>query len=148
MALFTGEYDCKLDTKGRLTLPSKIKSRLPEGSANLLVLNMVINEPCLELYPVVEYRKIYAKVASLNALDEESRQLQRSIFRRMSEVELDSAGRLLIPKNMLVYAGLEKEITLVGMGNRLELWNSDTYMQYILKDGEDFSKLVNKHLNQ
>jgi MraZ protein len=148
MALFTGEYDCKLDAKGRLTLPSKIKSRLPEGSGNLLVLNMVINEPCLELYPMVEYRKIYAKVASLNALDEESRQLQRSIFRRMSEVELDSAGRLLVPRNMLVYAGLEREITLVGMGNRLELWNSETYMKYILKDGEDFSKLVDKHLNQ
>jgi MraZ protein len=147
MSLFTGEYDCKLDAKGRLALPSKVKSKLPEVSGNQLVLSMGL-EPCLVIYTLVEYRKIFSQVASLNEFNSENRRLQRNFFRRVSEVELDSAGRLLIPRHMSLYAHLDKDITLVGMGNRLELWDAESYMQYIIKDGEEFSELVQKHLTE
>lgn len=147
MSLFTGEYECKIDAKGRLTLPSKVKAKLPEVSGNQLVLSLGL-EPCLVLYPLVEYKKIYSRIASMNEFNEEFRRLQRNFFRRISEVELDGAGRLLIPKTMLKYARLEKEIILVGMGNRIELWDKVVYDEFIINDSSEFSKLAQKHLTE
>lgn len=146
MSLFTGEFECKMDAKGRLTLPSKIKSKLPEVSGNQLVLSLGL-EPCLVLYPLVEYRKIYSRIASMNEFNEEFRRLQRNFFRRIIEVELDNAGRLLIPKAMSKYAKLDKEVILVGMGNRMELWDLNVYNEFIIDDNTEFSKLAQKHLN-
>jgi MraZ protein len=82
----------------------------------------------------------------MNEFNEEFRRLQRNFFRRISEVELDSAGRLLVPKAMLSYAKLEKEVILVGMGNRMELWDAEVYEEYIINDNAEFSKLAQKHL--
>ena len=145
MSLLTGEFECKMDAKGRLTLPSKVKSKLPEISGNQLVLSRGL-EPCLVLYPLVEYRKIYSRIAAMNEFNEEFRSLQRNFCRRISEVELDGAGRLLIPKSMSKYAKFEKEIILVGMGNRMELWDSSVYDEFIINDNIEFSKLAQKHL--
>jgi len=147
MSLYTGEYDCKLDAKGRLVLPAKIKSRLPETAGNQVVLMRGI-EPCLVLYSVVEYKKTYSRIASLNEFNQEYRKLQRNFFRRVAEVELDGAGRMLIPKTMMKHAKLEKEVTVVGMGNRVEIWNTEMYENYLIEDNEEFSDLAQKHLNE
>ncbi len=147
MSLFTGEYECKMDAKGRLTLPSKVKSKLPEVSGNQLVLSLGL-EPCLVLYPIVEWRKTSSVIASKNEFNEEFRRLQRNFFRRNIEVELDGAGRLLIPKSMIRYAKLEKEIILVGIGNRLELWDPTVYEDFIINDNLEFSQLAQKHLTE
>ena len=147
MSLFTGEFECKMDAKGRLTLPSKVKSKLPEVSGNQLVLSLGL-EPCLVVYPLVEYRKIYSRIASMNEFNEEFRRLQRNFFRRITEVELDNAGRILVPKTMIKYAKLEKEVILVGMGNRMELWDSTVYEEFIINDNSEFSQLAQKHLTE
>ena len=147
MTLFTGEYECKLDAKGRLVLPSKIKARLPESAGNQVVV-MQGMEPCLVIYSTLEYKKIYSRIASLNEFNPEFRQLQRNFFRRVAEIELDSAGRLLLPKSMIKYAGLEKEMILVGMGNRVEIWNTSQYEKYLIEDNNKFSELAQKHLNE
>lgn len=147
MSLFTGEYECKLDAKGRMVLPAKVKSRLPESSGNQLIL-MRGMEPCLVLYTVVEYKKTYSRLASLNEFNQEYRLLQRNFFRRVAEIELDNAGRLLVPKTMMKYAGLEKEAILVGMGSRLEIWNPEKYEDYLIEDNEKFAELAQKHLNE
>ena len=136
-----------MDAKGRLTLPAKVKSKLPDVSGNQLILSLGL-EPCLVLYPMVEYKKIYSRIASMNEFNEEFRRLQRNFFRRIAEVELDGAGRLLIPKTMAKYAKLEKEMILVGMGNRIEMWNSDVYDEFIINDNIEFSQLAQKHLTE
>ena len=147
MSLFTGEYECKLDAKGRLVLPAKIKSRLPDTSGNQVVL-MQGMEPCLVLYSIVEYKKIYSRIASLNEFNQEFRKLQRNFFRRVLELELDSAGRLLIPKTMMKYARLEKDVTVVGMGNRVEIWHASVYESFLINSNDEFSDLAQKHLNE
>jgi MraZ protein len=147
MSLFTGEYECKLDAKGRLTLPAKVKSKLPEVSGNQLVLSLGL-EPCLVLYPLVEYRKIYSRVAALNEFNSEYRNLQRNFFRRIADVEIDNANRILIPKTMLRYANLDRDSVLVGMGNRVEIWDLKTYDEFIINDNQEFSKLAQKHLTE
>ena len=98
MAFFTSEYRGKLDAKGRLVLPAKMKGNLPEAASSELFMREGF-EPCLELYPLIEYKKIYSKIAGLNEFNAEYRKLQRNFFRGSTTVELDSAGRLLIPKS-------------------------------------------------
>jgi MraZ protein len=147
MSLFTGEHACKMDAKGRLTLPARVKSKLPEASGSQLILSLGL-EPCLVLYPLVEYRKIYSRIASMNEFNEEYRRLQRNFFRRIAEVELDGAGRVLIPKSMSGYAQLDKELILVGMGNRIELWNAQVYDEFVISDNAEFSRLAQKHLTE
>lgn len=147
MSLFTGEYECKMDAKGRLTLPSKVKNKLPEVSGNQLILSLGL-EPCLVLYTQVEHRKISSRLASMNEFNQEFRKLQRNFFRRIEDVELDKAGRILIPKTMSGYAKLEKELILVGMGNRIEIWNPDVYDEFIINDSAEYSQLAQKHLTE
>lgn len=145
MSFFTSEYECKLDAKGRLVLPSRIKANLPESAPGELVLRRGF-EPCLVLYPMIEYKKIFSRIASLSEFNEEYRSLQRNFFRGNTEVELDSMGRFLIPKSMMKYGQLEKDAIVVGMGNRIEIWNPEVYEQYLISDPSEFSKLAEKFL--
>src|SRR5690606_36753013 len=145
MSFFTSEYECKLDAKGRLILPSKIKSNLPESSSSELVIRRGF-EPCLVIYPMLQYKKIYQKIAGLNEFNEEYRKLQRNFFRGNTQVELDNAGTFLIPKTMLKYAQLEKDVILVGMGNRVENRKPDLYEDNLIQDTSEFTGLALKFL--
>ena len=145
MAYFSGEYESKMDAKGRMVLPARLKSSLPEASAGQLVINRGF-EPCLVLYAEVEWRKISSKVMGLNEFNEEYRTFQRNMFRGVTEVELDNNGRFLIPKSMLKYAQIETDVVVVGMGNRIELWNPAQYDHFLIKDQKEFSKMAEKYL--
>jgi MraZ protein len=145
MSFFTSEYDCKLDAKGRLALPSKVRAALPDNASEELVMRRGF-EPCLVLYPMLEYKKIYSRVRSLSEFNEEYRKFQRSFFRGNVDVELDGAGRINIPKRMMEFASLEKEVILVGLGNRIEIWNPDLYEQYLIQDVSEYSKMAEKFL--
>lgn len=145
MSFFTGEYDCKLDAKGRLALPAKVKAALPDVATQELVLRRGF-ESCLILYPMIEYKKIINRVRSLSEFNEEYRKFQRSFFRGNIEVELDSAGRINIQKRMMDYADLTKEVVIVGLGNRVEIWNPDLYEENLINDASEYSKLAEKYL--
>ena len=145
MNLLSGEYECKLDPKGRLVLPAKVKASLPEETGNQLVL-MRGFEPCLTLYPRSAWRLVHDKVMALDEFNEEYRQFQRNFFRGMTEVELDSIGRFMLPRTMLRYAGIEKEAIIVGMGTRCEIWDPTRYDDYLIKDGQTFSQMAQKIL--
>ena len=144
--MFNSQYDVKLDPKGRLVLPSKIKGAIPEANGTTLMLRMA-EDKCLALYPMVEYKKLESQIKSLNINNHEQRMLQRSFFNSIVEVELDSTGRLLIPKLYQTYAGLEKDVVVVGMGTRIELWNPDNYLKNIIVDPADLSSLMEKYLS-
>ena len=147
MTFFTSEFESKLDTKGRLVLPSRIKAQLPEGGGNELVVRRGF-EPCLIIYPMVEFKKVFSKISGLSEFNEEYRKLQRNFFSGTVTVELDSNGRMLIPKNMLTYAGIDKDMILVGMGNKVELWNPSIYEKHQIHDPGELSKLAQKHLEE
>jgi MraZ protein len=145
MSHFSSEYECRLDAKGRIVLPAKIKAQLPEASGNNIVVTRGF-EPCLVVYPQVEWKKVFSKVSGLNEFNEEYRNFQRNFLRGNTEVDLDSNGRFLIPKTMLKYAQIEKEVIVVGIGNRVELWNPSLYEKYLINDQKEFSKLAEKYL--
>ena len=145
MAYFSGEYECKVDAKGRIILPAKMKAKLPEANGNEIVISRGF-EPCLVVYPLVEWKKIHSKVAGLNEFNAEYRKFQRNFFRGNTEAELDSNGRFLIPKTMVRFASIEKEVICVGVGNRIEIWNPEQYDEFLLADPQEFSDLAQKYL--
>ncbi len=147
MAYFSSEYECKLDVKGRMVLPAKIKSNLPEASGNTIVITRGF-ETCLVIYPLVEWNKVFSKVSGLNEFNEEYRNFQRNFFRGNTEVELDNNGRFLIPKSLLKHAQIDKDAIMVGMGNRVEVWNPDIYDKYLIKDQQELAKLAEKFLGE
>jgi MraZ protein len=145
-AMFNSHYDCKLDPKGRLALPAKIKAAIPEANGTTLMLRMA-EDHCLALYPMVEYRKLENQIKSLNINNPEQRALQRAFFNTVVDVELDSAGRLLIPKTFQAYAGLEKEVVVAGNGARIEIWNPENHAKHVIPDPADLSALMEKYLS-
>ena len=146
MAYLSGEYECKLDAKGRMVLPARIKSTLPDAEVPKVFVKRGF-EACLVLYPELEWKKVYSRVAGLSEFNEEQRNFQRNFFSGSAELELDSAGRFLIPKLMLKYADIDKDAIVVGVGNRVEIWNPDKYNQYLIKDQNEFSKQAEKFLS-
>lgn len=147
MTFFTGRYDSKLDSKGRLVLPSKFKAQLPEDGGNELVIQQGF-EPHLNIFPMLEFRKVMSKVSGLSDFNEENRQLQLNFFSSIATVELDDNGRFLIQKNMLSYAQLQKEVVLIGMGNKIVVWDPSMYEKHLIKDRREYSKLAEKHLDK
>jgi MraZ protein len=135
MTLFTYVFDTKLDAKGRLVLPARIKAQLPIGEDNELVIRRGF-EQCLIVYPMTEFKRVFSKISSLSEFNEESRKLQRNFLPGAAVVELDANGRLLIPKNMLAYAQLEKEVKILGVGNKIEVWNPSNYEKEIMDQSE------------
>ena len=147
MTFFTSEYESKLDAKGRIVLPARIKAQLPEGDSQELVIRRGF-EPCLIVYPMVEFKKVFSKISGLNEFNEEGRKLQRNFLAGVITVELDSNGRLLIPKNMLATASIDKDVILVGTGTKVEIWNPTIYEKHQIQDPGELSKLAEKYLNE
>lgn len=147
MTFFTGRYDSKLDSKGRLVLPSKFKAQLPEEGGHELVIQKGI-EPYLSIYPVLEFKKLVSKVSGLTEFNEENRAVRLTFFSGIASVDLDDNGRLLIPKNMLAHAGLQKEVVLVGMSNLIVVWEPGLFEKHLLKDQQEYSKLMQKNLDK
>jgi MraZ protein len=147
MTFFTSEFVSKLDSKGRLVLPSRIKAQLPSGDGNELMLRKGF-EQCLIIYPMVEFKKVFSKISALNEFNEEYRKLQRNFFSGTALVEMDASGRFVIPKNMLAYAQLEKDLILIGTGNKVEVWNPSIYEKHLIKDSSELSKLAEKYLTE
>ena len=147
MSYFSSEYPCKLDTKGRIVLPSKVKSALPEEDGNKIVIKRGF-EACLTVYPQSEWEKIFDKVTSLNEFTERDRKFQRLFMRGLTEIELDKSGRFLIPKSLQKYAKLEKEVLVVGLGERLELWDPDVYDDYLAGESAEMSDLAEEYLGR
>ena len=129
MTGFLGEFEATLDAKGRFLLPAGLKKQLPEGDANLFVINRGF-EQCLTLYPIKSWEPLFADINKLNEFDPKARQFRRHFLNGATHVEPDSAGRLLVPPNLKDHAGLQKDIVLVSAVNKIEIWDSNKYKQF------------------
>ena len=141
MANFIGEFECKLDTKGRLMLPSGLRKQLDPAAQEKFVLNRGF-EKCLVLYPKNEWEGISAEVNKLNQYVKKNRDFIRYFYRGASELTVDATGRILFPKQMLCYAGVVKEVVLFAYSNRIEVWDATTYNNLLTDEPDDFSSLA------
>ncbi|HET6254331.1 MAG TPA: division/cell wall cluster transcriptional repressor MraZ [Puia sp.] len=144
---FLGEYEATLDAKSRFLLPVGFKKQLPEDGPTQFVINRGF-EKCLSLYPMKSWEPIFARISQLNDFDPEVRQFRRYFLNGATMVELDSAGRLLIPQNLKEYASLDKDIILTAAVDKIEIWDKSKYQQFFEAfSPETFSSLAKQVMN-
>jgi len=145
---FLGEYEATLDAKGRFLLPAGFKKQLPLDATTQFVLNRGF-EKCLTLYPIQSWEPIFSAISKLNDFDPKVREFRRYFLNGATHVELDSAGRLLLTKNLSEHAGLEKDIVLVSAVNKIEIWDKTKYTQFFETfTPQGFSDLANEVMNK
>jgi MraZ protein len=135
-----GTYECKVDAKGRLMVPAAIKKQLLPVLQEGFVLKRSVFESCLELYPMAQWNAVMKKVGGLNPFKRRNNEFIRKFTAGVKTVEVDANGRLLIPKDLIGFAGIEKEIVLSSNVNILEIWDKQKYENAI--DGDDFAELA------
>jgi len=143
MSHFLGEFDCKLDAKGRMMIPVSLKKQLPEAESEGLVINRGF-EKHLVIYTRKEWIKITQDLENLNQYKKENRELIRYFNRGASELTLDTANRVLLPKSLLDYAGIGSDVVLACQFNKIEVWAKETYDAQLDNEPENFSKLAEK----
>ena len=130
---FHGEYEATVDAKGRFLLPGGLKKQLPEGETRFILSRGF--EKCLTLYPIKSWEQIISKISQLNDFDPKVREFRRQFLGGATEVELDSANRMLLPQTLKEFAGLGKDIVLAAALDRFEIWDASKYKKLF----EDFS---------
>ena len=141
MANFLGEYECKLDSKSRILLPAALKKQFPPEAQECFVINRGF-EKHLVLYPRNVWDRISAQINGLNFFVEKNRKFARYFYRGATELRLDGQGRLLLPKRLLAYAGIDEDIVMLAYHDRIEVWAGAVYNQMIEEEPEDFAHLA------
>ncbi|MBS4012957.1 MAG: division/cell wall cluster transcriptional repressor MraZ [Bacteroidetes bacterium] len=141
MTNLLGEFECRLDAKARLALPSGLKKQLAQNEQDRFVINRGF-EKNLALYPEKEWIQITKEINSLNLYNKKNREFVRYFYRGATELTTDAASRILIPKSLQEYAGIDKDIVLIAYGQRIEIWAKDVYEEMLNKEPEDFATLA------
>ncbi|PIR73985.1 MAG: cell division/cell wall cluster transcriptional repressor MraZ [Candidatus Magasanikbacteria bacterium CG10_big_fil_rev_8_21_14_0_10_47_10] len=126
--MFIGEYFHNLDDKGRLAIPKKFRAALAKGAVVTRGL-----DDCLFLYTMAEWKVLAEKLASLPFSQANTRAFARLMLAGAMDVALDKQGRVVLPEYLRGYAGLKKEITVAGLYNRLELWDTRKWSDYTIR---------------
>ncbi|MEK7323343.1 MAG: division/cell wall cluster transcriptional repressor MraZ [Pseudomonadota bacterium] len=124
--MFRGVNALNLDTKGRMAMPARYRDRLQEMCNGQLVIT-VDRDHCLLLYPLPEWEVIERKLVKLPSFNPQARRLQRLLIGHATEVEIDGAGRILLPPPLREFAEIDKRVVLIGQGNKFELWNEASW---------------------
>ncbi|MBF4177554.1 division/cell wall cluster transcriptional repressor MraZ [Lelliottia nimipressuralis] len=132
--MFRGAALVNLDSKGRLSVPTRYRDQLIESASGQMVCTIDINHPCLLLYTLPEWEIIEQKLSRLSSMNPQERRVQRLLLGHASECQMDNAGRLLIAPVLRQHAGLTKEVMLVGQFNKFELWDETTWYQQVKED--------------
>ena len=144
---FTGEYSYSLDTKGRVNIPAKFRGVLSAENEQSFVITRGM-DPCVWVYPIIVWQSIEDELRKLSSLSQVNRSFVRSTVRYASSVQYDKQGRIAISPNLIEYAQLEKEVLILGMVNKIEIWNPklldsvDKNSQEI--DSSQFDELANQ----
>ena len=144
MSNFLGVYECKVDSKGRLMLPSGLKKQLTPLLNEGFILKRSVFHPCLELYPMSEWNNIIGEVNKLNRFVKENIDFIRMFTTGLKVIQLDATGRLLIPKDLIEFTGIVKNIVVSSAINMIELWDKEKYEKVINDPNVDFAELAER----
>jgi MraZ protein len=142
-AILNGEYECRIDDKGRIIFPAKLKKQLSPLAEAKFFINRGF-ERCLVLYPLDEWKRIQKQLQHLNLYKKDSRKFLRYFNRGATELSLDSQSRLLLPRHLFDYAGIRKDVILCAFNDRIEIWDKVTYDKMMVDEPEEFANLAEK----
>ena len=142
MNYLIGTYECKIDVKGRLLIPSAFKKQLAPVIPKGFVLKRAVFQNCLELYPLEQWEELIKKVNSLNRFRKKNNDFIRRFTAGVKFIELDSNGRLLIPRDLIEFSNIKREVTLSTSVNIIEIWDKSSYEKAIADSRDDFAQLA------
>lgn len=137
-----GTYECKADAKGRVMFPSALKKQLQKVLGAGFVIKRSVFNQCLEIHPMQEWNEVVGQVNKLNRFVKKNNDFIRSYMAGLKVVNVDGSGRVLIPKDLLAFAGLEKQIVLSSSVNMIEIWDKDKYEVSVAKSLKHFGDLA------
>ena len=141
--MFRGVHHLSIDAKGRLAMPARHRERLHTLCEGHLIATIDAQSRCLLIYPLPTWEELEREIQQLPTLNPVVRRFQRLLIGYASDLECDTSGRLLMPPALREYARLDKRAVLVGQGNKMELWDEDTWLaerdKWLQMAGEDGS---------
>ncbi|SVD49018.1 uncharacterized protein METZ01_LOCUS401872, partial [marine metagenome] len=130
---FIGEYSYSLDTKGRVNIPAKFRQSLSEDNENTFVITRGMDS-CIWIYPLTQWKMIENNLRNLSSLSKIHRSFVRNTARYASPSTYDKQGRIILTPSLIEYAGLDKELLIIGMVNKMEIWNPDRLKEVDLEN--------------
>ena len=143
-----GTYEAKVDTKGRFMFPAPYKSQLGEEGKMGFVVKRSIFKKCLELFTMEQWNQESAMVSKLNMFKKRNAEFVTKFMAGVKPVELDGNGRLLLPKDLLNYGGISKQIVLTSVVNRIEIWDKEAYENAVEYNPDDFANLAEEVMGE
>ena len=137
-----GTYECKADSKGRMLLSAALKKQLDPVLHEGFVLKRSVFQPCLELYPMKEWNSVMDQMNGLNRFVKKNNDFIRRFTAGVKKIELDATGRLLIPKDLLLFSGITKEVVMSSAISIIEIWDKEKYENAIDETAVDFADLA------
>ncbi|MEL0613371.1 MULTISPECIES: division/cell wall cluster transcriptional repressor MraZ [Marinomonas] len=125
--MFRGIHQVSVDAKGRMTLPARLRDELAQYEEEGVVVTIDPASKCLLLYPLIEWEQIQQKLDKLPSFQPQARRLQRLLVGHATDLEVDKAGRILLPAPLRDFAALDRKVTLLGQGKKLEIWSQDEW---------------------
>lgn len=141
MTGYTGQFECKVDAKGRMKLPAGLLRQVPEETRTQYVVNKGLDD-CLLLYSKSDWDKLMSKLNQLNYFNPKHREFQRIFCKMAVVVDLDSSERILIPKRLSESAGIGDEAVILAFGNNIEIWSKEKYDTKFNEVPENLSDLA------
>lgn len=144
MNALTGQYEVKVDGKGRLRLPTDLLRQIPQETNTKYVINKGLDN-CLRLYPIVQWNAITDEMnKKLNWFQSKEREFLRYFYQAATQVDLDSNDRVLIPKRLTDAVGIKDEVVILAFGDVIEIWNSEVYYGTVAKEPENFAQMADE----
>ena len=137
-----GVYECRVDAKARLMIPVQLKKQLGGELTNPFILKRSVFHTCLELFTLESWNTVVADINQLNRFVKKNNDFIRMFTAGVKLIDLDSNGRLLIPKDLKNYASIDSELVLSSSGNMIELWDKTQYEKVVSDSESDFSKMA------
>lgn len=134
MQSLIGEYDCKVDAKGRFMFPVNLRKQLEDAFDKGFVINRNLHQKCLVLYPISEWNKLNKKLSKLNRLIKANDVFVRKFTGGATGADADNTGRVLLPKSLVDYAGISTDIKILGSNNVIEIWDKNSYGQFLSQE--------------
>jgi len=142
MKNFIGTYECKIDDKGRVKIPSSLMKQMENYAMEPFVVKRSVFQPCLEVYPMSGWEKLMIKINQLNRFVKKNADFIRMFTAGVKTVEPDKSGRLQISKDLVQYANLDKEVVLASAGELIEVWDKKSYEAVISANEDEFAALA------
>ena len=147
MSSFKGSYNYSVDSKGRINIPSRLRKYLsPEANDTFIVTRGF--EKCLFLYPQDEWNSLEETIRGLSPSNAQHRFITRALLRHATETQLDGQSRITIPKELLQFAGIEDQVLILGVLERIEIWNPGEHEAYVSSQKESYESVAQSVLDK